>query len=311
MELAILLVFGSVVLATLAIGSLSEPSAAKRRLIKLRTGPGPNPDSAVATRRSKRGLTEQTKSRLVRVLTPLAQAAPKHGGASDLLVRRRLTYAGFRSRNATVVYFGSRIALALAIPMVLLLSQVFLETADTRLMLYLVVAAGIGYVAPSWWLDRKVAERQKAILVGLPDALDLMVVCVEAGLGINAAISRVAREFARTNPILNSELELVTLEIRAGKSLTEALRALSDRTGLSEVSALVAMLVQTEQFGTSVANALRIHAQGVRVERMQAAEEQAAKAPVKMLFPTLIIFAATLIVVLGPGFIQLIGVFNR
>jgi len=311
MELAVFLVFAAVVAGTLAIGSLSAPSPAKRRLVKLRAGPAAAEDSATATRRSRRGLTEQTKSRLVRVLTPLAQAAPKHGEPSEKLVRQRLTYAGYRSRNAPVIYFGSRIALALAIPIVALVSQAFLEATSDRLMFYLIAAAGLGYIAPSWWLDRKVTQRQRSILHGLPDALDLMVVCVEAGLGINAAIARVAREFARTNPILNSELELVTLEIRAGKSLTDALRGLSDRTGLSEVSALVAMLVQTEQFGTSVANALRVHAQGVRVERMQHAEEQAAKAPVKMLFPTLLIFAATLIVVLGPGFIQLIGVFNK
>jgi len=312
MELTILLVFGCVAAATLALGSLSTSNPARKRLVKLRAGPRAEEATATATRHSKTtSLANETKSRLVKVLTPLAAAAPKHGGPSEQLVRDRLIYAGYRSRNAPVVYFGSRVALALIVPISVLISQIFLERTENQLLAYLLAAAGLGYIAPSWWLDRRVKARQRMILHGLPDALDLMVVCVEAGLGINAALSRVAREFARTNPVLNSELELVTLEIRAGKSLTEALRGLSNRTGLSEVSALVAMLVQTEQFGTSVANALRVHAQGVRVERMQAAEELAAKAPVKMLFPTLLIFAATLIVILGPGFIQLIAVFNN
>ena len=311
MELTIILIFGAVVAATFAIGSLGASNPAQRRLAKLRAGPRTDEATATATRKSSVSLGTEAKSRLVRVMTPLAKAAPRHGGPAEQLVRERLIHAGYRSRSAPVIYFGSRVALALILPITALISQVFLEQSENRLMIYLLAAAGIGYVAPSWWLDRRVKSRQKMILHGLPDALDLMVVCVEAGLGINAALARVSREFARTNPVLNSELELVTLEIRAGKSLTDALRGLSDRTGLSEVSALVAMLVQTEQFGTSVANALRVHAQGVRVERMQAAEELAAKAPVKMLFPTLLIFAATLIVVLGPGFIQLMALFTR
>jgi tight adherence protein C len=311
MEIAILLIFASVVAVTFAVGSLGSSNPAQKRLVKLRAGPAAEDATATATRRSKTSLVAETKSRLVRVLTPLAAAAPRHGEPSERLVRDRLIHAGYRSRSAPAVYFGSRVALALLVPITVLISQVFLDRSETQLMGFLIAAAGVGYIAPSSWLDRRVKKRQRSILHGLPDALDLMVVCVEAGLGINAALARVAREFSRTNPILNSELELVTLEIRAGKSLTQALRSLSDRTGLSEVSALVAMLVQTEQFGTSVANALRVHAQGVRVERMQAAEELAAKAPVKMLFPTLLIFAATLIVILGPGFIQLIAVFNN
>ena len=119
-----------------------------------------------------------------------------------------------------------------------------------------------------------------------------------------------SREFARSHTILAAEFELVTLEIRAGKSTTEALRALGTRTGVEEVSSLVAMLVQTERFGTSLADTLRVHAESLRVQRTQRAEEQAGKAPLKMMFPTLLIFAATLMVTLGPGFLQLAAMFG-
>jgi tight adherence protein C len=138
-----------------------------------------------------------------------------------------------------------------------------------------------------------------------------MVVCVEAGLGINASLARVAREFTRTNPVLSAEFELVTLEIRAGKSSTDALRSLSERTGVSEVASLVAMLVQTERFGTSVADTLRVHAESLRVQRLLRAEEQAAKAPLKMMFPTLIIFIATLVVTIGPGMLTMFAFFGE
>ena len=143
-----------------------------------------------------------------------------------------------------------------------------------------------------------------------PDALDLMVVCVEAGLGINMSLKRISREFARSQPILAAEFELVTLEIMAGKRTTDALRSLADRTGVDEVGSLVAMLVQTERFGTSLADTLRVHADGMRAQRMLRAEEQAGKAPLKMLFPTLIIFIATMIVTIGPGLLQMFAFFG-
>ena len=131
-----------------------------------------------------------------------------------------------------------------------------------------------------------------------------MVVCVEAGLGINASLKRVAEDFRTTHPILSSEFELANFETRAGKSTTDALRALAVRTGVAEVSSLVAMLIQTERFGTGLADTLRIHADGMRLRRLQRAEEQANKAPLKMLFPTVFIFVAMIIIIVGPGFLR-------
>jgi tight adherence protein C len=179
-------------------------------------------------------------------------------------------------------------------------------------MMALIIGAGVGYVGPSFALDKIRARRQLIIRLTLPDALDLMVICLEAGLSMGAAVGRVAREFARTSPPLCEELRLVTAEMQAGKSGADALRSLSDRVGIEEVSALVAMLVQAERFGTSVADSLRIHTAGMRTDRIQKAEERAQKAAVRLLFPAgLLIFPATLIVLMGPAVISLVGALSR
>jgi tight adherence protein C len=170
-----------------------------------------------------------------------------------------------------------------------------------QLVLALCIATGIGFIAPSVWLDARKDRRQKELRRALPDALDLMVVCVEAGYAINASLARVAQEFAEKTPVLSEELSLVTAETAAGKSLTEALRALSDRTGVDDVSSLVALLVQTERFGTSVADALRVHADAIRIRRMQQAEERAQKAPLKLILPATLIFLALMLVFMAPS----------
>jgi tight adherence protein C len=181
----------------------------------------------------------------------------------------------------------------------------------TRLTL-LGIGAALGYVGPSFLLDKKRARRQRVIRLALPDALDLMVVCLEAGVAMGAAFGRVAREFSRTSPALCEELRLVTLEMQAGKSGADALRALSDRIGIEDVSSLVAMLIQSEKFGTSVADALRIHTDGMRIERIQRAEERAQKAAVRMLFPAAgLIFPAIMIVLMGPALIKMAEAFAR
>jgi tight adherence protein C len=150
------------------------------------------------------------------------------------------------------------------------------------------------------------------IRLSLPDALDLMIVCLEAGISMGAAIARVAREFSHTSPPLCDELRLVTAEMQAGKSGADALRALSDRVGIEEVSSLVAMLVQAERFGTSVADSLRVHTSGMRTDRLQRAEERAQKAAVRLLFPAAaLIFPATMIVLMGPALIAFTDAFTR
>jgi tight adherence protein C len=167
-------------------------------------------------------------------------------------------------------------------------------------------ALALGYMAPDFWLSRRVKRRQHRLRLSLPDALDLLVICVEAGLGLDQAILRVAEELKHVHPQLSEELRIVNLEMRLGKTRIDALRSLSSRTGVDDIKALVAMLVQTERFGTSVAQSLRVHSDTLRIKRRQRAEEQAAKAPVKMV-PVLVffIFPALLVVILGPAVIAL------
>ena len=168
---------------------------------------------------------------------------------------------------------------------------------------------GLGYLLPSFILARMAKRRQHLIRLGLPDALDLLVVSVEAGLGLDQAIQRVADELAFAHQDLSDELRLINLELRAGKARAEALRNLADRTGLDDISSLVAMLVQTDKFGTSVANSLRVFSETLRTKRRQRAEEAAAKTGVKMVFPlVLCIFPAIWIVTIGPAAIRFMKV---
>jgi tight adherence protein C len=157
-----------------------------------------------------------------------------------------------------------------------------------------------------FYIRNRIKKRQKDIQRALPDALDMLVVCVEAGLGLNQALVRVAEEIHHVSPLLGQQMMMVNLEIRAGTAREEALRNLSDRTGLSDVSSLVSMLIQTDRFGTSVANALRVQASSLRTKRRQRTEEAAAKTAIKLVFPlVLFIFPALFVVILGPALIQI------
>jgi tight adherence protein C len=170
----------------------------------------------------------------------------------------------------------------------------------------LIVAAILGYALPEIWIVGKVSSRQHKLRLAVPDGLDLLVISVEAGLGLDQALLRVSQELQITHPELSEELQLVTAEMRLGKTRVDALRELANRTGLDEIKALVAMLVQTERFGTSIAQSLRVHSDDLRLRRRQRAEELAAKISVKMV-PVLVffIFPALMIVILGPAFITI------
>ena len=178
-------------------------------------------------------------------------------------------------------------------------------STTNHLLLY-VVAASVGYFLPVFWLRHAVNSRKEKILDAFPDALDLMVVCVEAGLGLDAAIARVSSEIKFAHKELAEEFNLVSLELRTGSSRMVALKNLSKRIDLEEVSSLVALLVQTDKFGTSVGQALRVHSDAMRVNRQLRAEEMAAKLPVKLLFPlVLFIFPSLFVVVVGPGVVKI------
>lgn len=220
-------------------------------------------------------------------------------------LQQRLVSAGYRSREAIVVFFGIRLGFAV---LCFALTATPIVVGRPNLAMALAVC-GLGYVLPSMVLARLAKRRQHRMRLGLPDALDLLVVSVEAGLGLDQALQRVAEELAFAHPDLCDELKLVNLELRAGTGRSEALHNLARRTALDDIASLVTMLVQTDKFGTSVAQSLRVHSETLRTKRRQRAEEAAAKTGAKMVFPLVIcIFPSIWVVTLGPAVIKFIQV---
>jgi tight adherence protein C len=219
-------------------------------------------------------------------------------------LQQRLVSAGYRRNEAVGIFFGIRVAFALTCFAVLSLPIIVRPN-----LLVAMGGCGVGYVLPGMVLARLAKKRQHKIRLGLADALDLLVVSVEAGLGLDQAIQRVGEELAFAHRDLSDELRLINLELRAGKARAEALRNLAERTGVDDVASLVAMLVQTDKFGTSVAQSLRVHSETLRTKRRQRAEEAAAKTGVKMVFPLVFcIFPAVWVVTIGPAAIKFIQV---
>jgi len=219
-------------------------------------------------------------------------------------IQGRLVQAGYRRPDALFIFLGIRFACALGLFALMATPIVMKPSVGLAL-----VAAAIGYVVPAMWLARIAKKRQHRIQLSLPDALDLLVVSVEAGLGLDQAMARVGQELALVHPELSGELRLVNLELLAGRGRADALKNLADRTGVEDLRSLVAMLVQTDKFGTSVANSLRVYSETLRTKRRQRAEEAAAKTGVKMVFPlVLCIFPAVWVVTIGPAAIKFIRV---
>ena len=222
--------------------------------------------------------------------------------------------AGFRGENAPAIFWGIKIFLALLLPTCFLLTHFFkfksINSSET--MLICVFFALAGFYLPNFWLIRRIAIRRDKIIKGLPDALDLMVVCVEAGMGLDAAFNRVAEEIKLSHPEMSEEFKLLTLELRAGKLRRDALKSLSLRINQIDVNSLVTVLIQTDKFGTSVAQALRVYSDSLRTKRYQKAQEQAAKLPVKLIFPlVLFIFPALFVVIAGPAVILIYRAFIK
>jgi tight adherence protein C len=243
--------------------------------------------------------------RVVETLKRVGTALPKSTSEMSKL-QLRLVHAGFRRHDALTIFFGIRAGCALI--GFALLSTPILARPSIPLAL---AAAGFGYVLPAMVLARLAKRRQHRVRLSVPDALDLLVVSVEAGLGLDQAIQRVGDELTNAHRELSEDLRLINFELRAGKPRAEALHNLAERTGVDDLVSLIAVLVQTDKFGTSVAQALRVQSDVLRTKRRQRAEEAAAKTAVKMVFPLVIcIFPAIWIVTIGPAaikFMQVIG----
>lgn len=285
-------VFGTALVAAAAIAFMpARAGAIDRRVEELTFG---------------REIESEEKPRmqsLIALLKRVGERAPKSPREMGSL-RLRLVQAGYRREEALTLFFGIRIAFALGL--FLLLSTNLLIKAN---LLVALGGLGVGYILPGMLLARMAKRRAHRIRLSLADMLDLLVVSVEAGLGLDQALSRVGAELAFAYPELSDELRLINLELRAGKPRSEALRNLADRTGVDDLSSLVTMLIQTDKFGTSIAQSLRVASDTLRTKRRQRAEEAAAKTGVKMVFPlVLCIFPSIWVVTIGPAAIRFINV---
>jgi tight adherence protein C len=216
--------------------------------------------------------------------------------------------AGYRREATSVIFLGVKAFLTVVFFASSFLMKLWIlrNLAGFHFMLFCIILGAIGFYLPNLWLRMKIAKREEKILEGFPDALDLMVVCVEAGTGLDASINRVGEEMKLSNKVLSDEFRLLSLELRAGKQRRDALKNLATRVGLEDVSSLVTLLIQTDRFGTSIAQALRVHSESMRTKRYQRAEELAMKLPVKLVFPLIVfIFPSIFIAVLGPAIIQI------
>jgi tight adherence protein C len=224
------------------------------------------------------------------------------------LLQKRFLRAGLRSQSALVTFFGAKVLCALGFSMVFAASLVpfRLHIAPFNAFMFVLWLAVAGFYVPNLWLSLKASGRRDAFLRSFPDALDLLVVCVEAGMGLDAAIKRVGEEMQLNSKVLSDEFTLLNLEMRAGKERGDAMRSLANRIDLDEVNSWVTLLIQTDKFGTSIAQALRVHSDSMRTRRAQRVEELAAKLPVKLLFPTIMcIFPSLFLVIMGPAVLRI------
>jgi tight adherence protein C len=289
-EISLVIIFVTVVAAVFAFGAaLVTPGSVLGARLRALGGQAQRVENKPAIR-----------ERFEQALDPLSKAIPL--SPSDVSrTRRWLMQAGYRDAMDVNYYFGARVLLA-AIGFATV--AVLTGLANPPLLIGI---TGLGFILPRFILKRMIRDRQARIRLGLPDALDLTVICVEAGLALDQALMRVGQDLHHAHPDLSDEFHLVNLEMRAGKPRAEALRNLVERTGVDDIRALVGTLIQTDRFGTSVAQALRVHSDSLRTERRQRAEEQAAKTTIKMV-PPLVIFVlpSIIFVTIGPAVIQLV-----
>jgi len=264
---------------------------------------------AINPRPKEKSLTsvvQHAKSSIGSLMESVENLMPKSDKEISIVLQR-LTRAGYRGESAVKVFYGCK----LVTPILLAAIALVTGLANFGPFFVYLLALGGGFLAPDFWLGKKIEKRQKKLNRGLPDVLDLPVICMEAGLSLDQATARTAHELAQSQPELSDELNIVVLEQRAGRARSDAWKNMSDRTGVESLRNLVSMLVQTEQFGTSIAKMLRVHSDSLRVQRIQMVEELASKTSVKLVFPlVLFIFPALFLVTLGPAAIVMVESFS-
>jgi tight adherence protein C len=246
-----------------------------------------------------------------RMAAPLHRLAPPSAAEARKL-QKKLMQAGYRSANAPVIFRAVQLAAFTGLPALVAVVCAFLGRPLSSAVVWIGVGAGLGFIGPRFVLNKMVKGRQQRIRWGLADALDLMVVSIESGLGLNASMVRVGEELKTVHPDVSEEFEIANLEIRVGRDREEALRNLAERTGVEDLRSLVAMLIQADRFGTSIARAVRIYSDSLRTKRRQRAEQAAQKAAVKLLLPlACFLFPTLFIVVLGPAALNLMDTFGK
>lgn len=297
------LIFLAVTGVTFGLVSLVAPREIKGRLKSL--------SATAGTGGQLVGPQKAWQETVIKLASPVAKLAIPDEGWEGSGLRSRMMNAGLRHGSAPALFFSAKALLTFLLPGLFMLYAGIRSvplTANATLFWLLMLAAA-GYYLPNVVLARLIFLRQRNLFESFPDAVDLMIVCVEAGLGLDASVARAGEEMRLRSPALSDELNLVGLELRAGASREAALRNLALRTGLEEVTILVTMLIQADRFGTNVADSLRVHADTLRTRRRLRAEEAAAKLPLKLLFPLVFcIFPSLLLVLLGPAFIRIVTV---
>jgi tight adherence protein C len=291
------LIFVVVVAGVLGVSGLMLPNAARQRLIAL-----------VADAPQRSPLKHRWLHWIANVTRPISKLSMPEEGFEKSRLKLRFAHAGIRNPSAASAFFGIKTLLTLGLPMIgfVLLTLSGSPLKGNTLLLAMLALAALGYYGPNLVLSHLVMIRQRDIFESFPDALDLMTVCVEAGLGTEAAMMRVADDLQFKSPALADEMRIVNLELRAGADRERALRNLAIRTGVEEVDGFVTMISQAERFGTSIAASLRVHAEMLRTRRRQRAEEAAAKIALKLLFPLIFcIFPSLMVVLMGPAMIQI------
>ena len=267
----------------------------------------PDATTEIEARRRRQAKSE----RLMGVLSALGQQVGS-GRKDATAVRLFLVQAGYSDPNAVPVYWATRVSLALGLATLGILGLPVLGAASGQMLMGVLWLGALGWVGPTFYVRSRLKARQKEVQLALADMLDMLVVCVEAGLGLNQALVRVADEIEHVSPVMSEQLALVNLEMRAGTPREEALKNLAERTGLADIRSLVSMMVQTDRFGTSVADALRVHSETMRTKRRQRAEEAAAKTTIKLVFPlVLFVFPAMFVVVIGPSALAIYRTFSK
>jgi tight adherence protein C len=254
-----------------------------------------------------RSLSPAPGSRLEKLVKPFQKLVPRNP-ADVSTVQKRLAKAGYREPSYINIFYSSKVVVPGALCLLVTITQVY---AYSPLFVY-ALAAGLGYLAPDFWLNNRISARKMKLTLGLPEALDLLVICVEAGLSVDKATMRTAEELRISQPAIADEMNLVYLEQRAGRPRAEAWKHFGERTDVDTIRSLASILIQADKFGTSVGKTLRTHAEALRTRRRQDAEEKAAKTTVKLTFPlVLFIFPSLFVVTLGPSMIVMLEGFKQ